>query len=507
MGACLLERRGTARADRHVGPRGGKVQRDGAADAAAAAGHQNAPAGEVECHAVSCRVVNRPMVAQRGTAPSPHLHRAVGRRGRAGAVARSPKWSFKACVKRMRGHAGGARAGPRGAPPSRAAAAPRAAAVARPVDVGQPRHDGHAEALPHQMATMASTEFSSMPSAPGAAWRSASSTRCPVQGWRSKRMKGQRRSISSGAPGIAKCGRVGTISTIGSLYSGVHTRLAGSGRGGCVTMAASSSPRSTRAGEVGRLAGKQRHLERGCLRLQHPQRVGEGAHQRRHQRAHHHGAGELVALGRACSILPARHQLLHRRHATPASGLSTTARPLRSNSGLAQLVFQRAHLLADGRGVSPTAWPAAAKLPSRAAARKVCRVRIEAMMGFPRMKDKECLSSASERLAFASAPPSLCSASARSAAAPSRAHHRGAVPLLPRRLAAPPSDDDRCDLLRAPWRRPAGDGPAASRRAHAVHAVGQPHHAGLRRAIDSGIRSSTPATRRPPCTWPMPGRG
>ena len=51
--------------------------------------------------------------------------------------------------------------------------------------------------------------------------------------------------MASAALGNSKCGARGTIITIGSLYSGVHNRLAARRAGGWVTTAASSSPRST----------------------------------------------------------------------------------------------------------------------------------------------------------------------------------------------------------------------------------------------------------------------
>lgn len=58
-------------------------------------------------------------------------------------------------------------------------------------------------------------------------------------------MNGASRSIANGSVGSSKCGRRGTISTIGSTYSWVQTRLRGSARGGRATIAASSRPCST----------------------------------------------------------------------------------------------------------------------------------------------------------------------------------------------------------------------------------------------------------------------
>ena len=50
LGARFLERRGAASADGDVGTGRGELQRDGAADAAAAAGDEDALAGEIEGH-------------------------------------------------------------------------------------------------------------------------------------------------------------------------------------------------------------------------------------------------------------------------------------------------------------------------------------------------------------------------------------------------------------------------------------------------------------------------
>jgi (2R)-sulfolactate sulfo-lyase subunit beta len=118
------------------------------------------------------------------------------------------------------------------------------------------------------ISTAASTELSSSsslvvtPASP-----STSLTSCPVQVWRSKRMNGALRSASSGASGSPKWGRRGTISTIGSLYSRVHSRLDGSARGGWVTIAASSSPRSTWRAKSPDSPANSWTLSLGCARL------------------------------------------------------------------------------------------------------------------------------------------------------------------------------------------------------------------------------------------------
>ncbi|MNT74117.1 hypothetical protein D3C72_2129000 [compost metagenome] len=64
-----------------------------------------------------------------------------------------------------------------------------------------------------------------------------------------------------------KCGRWGTMSTMGSLYKGVQTRPLGTARGGWAMAAASSSPVSTRCVKSLESPASRRTSSRGCCCL------------------------------------------------------------------------------------------------------------------------------------------------------------------------------------------------------------------------------------------------